>query len=156
MKRYIILFISIIIDGLISNFTLYNFNNITYFTPLCTVVCLVIIYDDKSFFKMLFLSSTLYGGLYMNNILLSYVLFYIVMVIIKCFKNVFKDNLFTVLFQIILVIFAYELVLFIVISLLSLDDLSMNDYIYKVTHSLIWNLMYGISIFYVYDKKVLN
>ena len=47
MKKYIFILISIIIDGLIPNITLFGFNNLTYFTPLCTLVSLVIIYDNR-------------------------------------------------------------------------------------------------------------
>jgi len=79
MKRYIILLISIIIDGMIPNITIYDFNNITYFTPLCTVISLVIIYNDKNFINLFLFSSIVYGSLYMSNILfhLYYLLLYL-------------------------------------------------------------------------------
>ena len=83
MKKIIILLISILIDGLITNITLYNFNNITYFMPMCTVVSLIFLYEDKDFLKLYLISSSVYGTLYINNLLFSFILFFIVISFIR-------------------------------------------------------------------------
>jgi len=153
MKRYIILLISIIIDGMIPNITIYDFNNITYFTPLCTVISLVIIYNDKNFINLFLFSSIVYGSLYMSNILLSFILFIIVLMVIKYLKKAFEDNLFTIILEIILVICIYEFIFFSITSFLYFNNFSFDNYLYKLTHSIIFNLLYGITIYYIYDKN---
>lgn len=153
MKKYIILLISIIIDGLIPNITLYKLNDLSYFTPLCTIVSLIFIYEDKEFIRLLLISSILYGGLYMSNILLTFILFFIVILVIKIFKKVFEDNIFTIIFQILLIVAIYDGFFFIITSLISVNNFNFDNYFYKLTHSIIFNILYGITIFYIYDKK---
>lgn len=150
MKKYIILIISILIDGIIPNLTLFNFNNLTYFTPLCTVTSLVIIYSDKSFVSLFLFSSIIYGTLYINNLLVAFTSFYIILLIIKYFKKIFEDNLIIILLECILIIFIYEFIQFLIYSL---GTFNLNDYFYKVVHSLFFNILYAITIFYIYDKK---
>lgn len=153
MKKYIILLISLIIDGLVPNITLFSFNNLTYFTPLCTITSLVIIYDDKKFIKLFLISSTLYGVLYMSNLLLAFILFFITMLVIKLMKRILSDNLFTIILQILLVITIYEGVFYIIYSLIFMNTFNINDYFYKISHSIVLNLLYGISIFYIYGEN---
>lgn len=152
MKKYIIIFISIIIDGLIPNITLYEINNLTYFTPLCTIVSLIFIYEDRLFFKLLFAISILYGMLYMNNVFLTFILFFIVMIVIKTFKRSFKDNLFTVVIQILLVIFVYDGLFYLINVLINNNTFDINVYLYKFLHTIIFNLFYGIILFYITEK----
>lgn len=152
MKKYIIILISIIIDGLIPNITLYEMNNLTYFTPLCTIVSLIFIYEDRFFFKLLFAISILYGMLYMNNVFLTFILFFIVMIVIKTFKRSFKDNLFTIVIQIFLVIFIYDGLFYLINILMSNVTFDIGTYLYKFLHSIIFNLFYGIILFYITEK----
>ncbi|MBQ7137149.1 MAG: hypothetical protein IJO43_04165 [Bacilli bacterium] len=156
MKKYIVLLISIILDGLISNISLYQINHLTYFTSLCTVISLVVVYNNEDFIKLLILSSVVYGGLYMSNILLSFVLFFAALMTIKYLKKELRDNLFTILLQFIIIIFVYDFILFFIMSFINVGHIGFNHYFYKITHSLLLNLLYGISIYFIYDKKVLN
>ena len=151
MKKYIILLISIIIDGLIPSLTLYQFNNLTFFTPLCTVVSLIVLYDKKNYIKLTIITSLLYGGLYMSNILLSFIMFFTIIFIIKFIKGIIEDNFFTIILQILIVLFLYDGLFLIINSTLGIVTFNINDYFYKVSHSIIFNLLYGISIFYIYD-----
>ena len=85
--KYLIILISIILDGLIPNITLFSFNNITYFTPVCTSISLIFLYsEDKKFYKILFFISMIYGSLYINNLILSITVFFLEVVFIKLFK----------------------------------------------------------------------
>lgn len=153
MKTYIILIISIIIDGLISNITLYQFNCLTYFTPLCTIVSLIFLYDDKNFVKVFLLSSILYGALYMSNMLLSFILFIIILLVIRMVKKLVKDNLPLIILQILLVVALYDGIFYFITSIVSMNKFSFDAYIYKLSHSIILNLLYGISLFFICDKK---
>lgn len=149
MKCLIIL-ISIILDGLIPNITLFNFNNLTYFTPICTATSLVFLYnEDKKFYWLLFLISIIYGSLYINNLLLSIMAFFLIFVFLKLFKRFFSDNFFTTIVQILLVIILWDLLFFLFNSILVTNVFLWNNYFYKVTHSILFNLVYGIVLFLV-------
>lgn len=154
MKKYLIILISIIIDGIIPNITLYNFNNITYFTPICTGISLIFLYeDDKFFYRLLFFTILLFGVLYINNLILSFVLFTIIFFIIKVFKYFFKDNFFTILIQILLVILCWDLMFFVIKSLIINNRFIWQDYFYKVSHSILFNLIYGVILFKLLKKS---
>jgi len=154
MKKYLIILISIIIDGLIPNITLYSFNNITYFTPICTGISLIFLYEDnKSFYRLLLFTCFLYGILYINNLILSFVLFISITLIIRIFKRFFKDNLFTILVQILLVIFTWDIIFFIVNSFVITNTFIWSNYFYKISHSIIFNVIYGIILFKICNKS---
>ncbi len=151
MKKIIILLISILIDGLITNITLYNFNNITYFMPMCTVVSLIFLYEDKDFLKLYLISSIVYGTLYMNNLLFPFILFFIVISFIKLLDKI-NNNCFIILIKIILVILLYDGIYFIFNSLIN-NTFILNNYIYKIEHSLILNLIYGVILYNITKKS---
>lgn len=159
MKKYLIMLISIIIDGLIPNITLYSFNNITYFTPICTGISLIFLYEDnKYFYRLLLFTMILFGTLYINNLILSFIVFISVIFIIRTFKSFFKNNLFTVFIQIILVVFSWDLIFFITKSLVINNYFIWKEYFYKVSHSVMFNLIYGALLFKLLKRhsKLMN
>ncbi len=154
MKKYIVFLISIIIDGLIPNITLFNFNNITYFTPLCTVVSLVFLYNDrKDFIKLWLMSSLIYGSLYIHNLFLSFILFFVILLVIKGLKRLFTDTLIINLIEVILVICIYDFIFFSIHSLIVVNHFIWKNYFYKILHSIIFIFIYGIILFFVFPKK---
>lgn len=150
--KYLIILISIILDGLIPNISLFNFNNITYFTPLCTAISIIFLCDDRKFNRILLLISIIYGSLYINNLLLSMIIFFVIFILIRIFKKFFRDNIFTIVIQILLVIIIWDLLLFLFNSLLVTNVFRWNNYFYKITHSILFNIIYGISLFIVLKK----
>lgn len=153
MKRYLILFLSILIDGLIGNLTVYSINNLSYFTPLCTVVSLVFLYDEKHFLWLFLFSSILYGGLYLSNLLLSFILFFVVMIAIKLCKHFLEDNFFTLLLQTIIIIVIYEFLFYGIASLLWFNSFKIDIFLYKLRHSIILNFLYSVFLYYVCNKN---
>lgn len=152
--KYIIILLSIVLDGLIPNITLFNFNNLTYFTPICTPISLVFLYgEDKKFYWLLFITSIIYGSLYINNLLLSILVFFLIFMFIKLFKRFFRDNFFTTIVQIILVIILWDLLFFLFNSILVTNMFLWINYSYKITHSILFNLVYGIVLFLVLKRK---
>jgi len=153
MKDKLIILISIIIDGIIPNITLFNFNNITYFTPICTGVSLVFLYkENKKFYLLLLYTIIVYAGLYINNLLLSGIVFFSIALMLKIFKKFFRDNMFTVVIQILLVIFLWDLIMFIFQSLFVVNSFLWGNYFYKITHSILFNIIYGIILFKICNK----
>jgi len=152
MKKIIILLISLLLDGLIPNITLYNINNLTYFTPMCTVICLIFLYNDKDFIKLYLQVSIIYGSLYMSNILLSFILFFCVMISIKLMKKILEDNLFIIILEILIVMTIFDGIYFLILSILT-SNFIFNNYLYKFTHSLLLNLVYGLILYKITKKS---
>lgn len=150
MKKLIILLVSLLIDGIVTNITLYSFNNITYLTPMCTIVSLIFLYDDKNFIKLYLSSSIIYGALYMNNLLFTLILFFIVIIFIKILNKI-NNNVLTILIKIILVIMLFDGISFILNSLVN-NTYILKNYVYKIEHSIIFNVIYGL-ILYKNTKK---
>ena len=138
MKKIIILLISLLLDGLIPNITLYNLNNLTYFTPMCTVICLIFLYNDKDFIKLYLEVSIIYGSLYMSNILLSFILFFCVITSIKLMKKIWEENLFVIILEILIIL---------------TSNFIFNNYLYKFTHSLLLNIIYGLILYKITKKS---
>lgn len=154
MKKYLIILVSILIDGLIPNITLFNFNNITYFTPLCTAVSLIFLYENnKTFYKLITFTIIIYAGLYVNNLILAIIIFIIIIYIIHVFKKCFKDNIFTVLIQVLIVICTWDLLFFLFDSIFIIKSFIWSNYLYKISHSLILNIIYGLILYKVFNEK---
>jgi len=143
----IIILISILLDGIIPHFTLFNFNNITYLTSMCTSISLIFLFNSKHFYKYLYFIIIFYGGIYINNMLLSAILFVVVSIFLYIFKHFFKDNFLNIIIQILLVIFLWDFVFFIYNTLIYKNIFIWNNYFYKVIHSIVFNLIYGIILF---------
>ena len=71
MLTSIILLISIILDGVLTNFLPYLVNDLSIFTPLLTVVSIFILYPlnrkkENKFFILIFIVGIIYDLLYTN------------------------------------------------------------------------------------------
>lgn len=153
MRKYLIIIIAIILDGLIPNITLFNFNNITYYSPICTGVSLIFLYnDDKTFYKLLLFCIFTYGTLYINNLFLSLTVFGLIFLFLKIIKKTFKDNFVTIVVQILLVVIIWDITFFIFYSLIE-KNFMWNNYFYKLGHSILFNIIYGIVLFKTLNKK---
>jgi len=148
MNKILILALSLIIDFLIPNITLYSFNNITYFFPMATVISLIFI-DD---YKLILISSIIYGALYTGNIVLSITLFFLISIFCYIYRKYFMKNLITIILQILIVIFLYDFLYFLIYSFVY-NQFIWNNLFYKVSHSLITNIIYGTTLYRLTLKR---
>ncbi len=154
MKKYLVLLISILLDGLITNITLYSFNNITYFMPLCTVTSLVFILNQNENNKKLFiLNVLLYSAFYMHNLILSFTIFLIIYYLIKIIKKIITVNKITLFLEVIIIIAIYEFILFFIYSLILSKNFIIDNYWYKLSHSIIINIIYSFILYLLFYKN---
>ena len=90
----IIIIVSLLLDGLLTNILPYTVNNLSIFTPMFTILIPIIIYpfylkEEKKYLITLIITGIIYDIFYTN--LLFYnaiVLFIFGLIIIKLYKNI--------------------------------------------------------------------
>ncbi len=121
----IILLISLILDGILTNFLPYLVGDLSIFTPLFTLTVIFLIYPlfrkkELDYFILVFITGIIYDLLYTN-------LLFLIIILYETFTGI------------ILVIF-------------NMVPVTISKIIYKITHSLIINIIYGELIYLIINK----
>ena len=148
----IIIIISLLLDGLLTNFFPYV-GSLSIFTPLLTVVAISIVYPlfrkkENKYLLTLFIVGIIYDLLYTNLYFIDGVLFFIIgLISIKLYKYLEIDN-FKILLLTLIVIVVYEVLLFLIIFVFRITDVTLFRLIYKISHTILLNILYG-EILYI-------
>lgn len=150
----IILLISIVLDGILSNFLPYLVNDLSLFTPMLTVIAIFIIYPffrkkEKNYFIIIFIVGMIYDLLYTNLLFFNGVLFLIIgFISLEIYKN-FEISYLKLIIYLILIISAYEILTGIILLVFNMVPVTLYKVLYKITHSLILNVIYGELIYLI-------
>jgi len=148
MLKIAIIIISLILDGIFSNILPYIPGNLSIFTPLLTLVSIIIIYPlykkkEKDDLVTCFLTGIIYDLLYTNLLFFNGLLFTLLgLIIIFSIKN-FGISYIKLLLYVIAVITIYEISNALIIIIFNLVPITFNDLIYKIIHSLLLNVIYA-------------
>lgn len=148
MIPLIIITLSLIIDGILSNIFPYTINNLSLFTPLLTLISIYLIYPfykkkEQKYMITLFLTGIIYDLLYTNLIFYNAIIFTIIGIISKYIYKHYEINYLNIIIQIILIVTIYELLNALIIILFNLVPMSISRLFYKITHSLLLNIIYS-------------
>ena len=150
--KIIILVISFLLEGVISNFVPVN----GFLAPLFTLTALIIIYPlfDESFeyYKYAFITGLAYDLFYTDTIVFHAIIFTFMSFLITRLNLVLSDNYVNVLIIIAICILVYRVItygLLILVSSMSFDFLSL---VFSILKSLIINLIYSVILFFVVKK----
>ena len=150
--KIIILVISFLLEGDISNFVPVN----GFLAPLFTLTALIIIYPlfDESFeyYKYAFITGLAYDLFYTDTIVFHAIIFTFMAFLITRLNLVLSDNYVNVLIIIAICILVYRVItygLLILVSSMSFDFLSL---VFSILKSLIINLIYSVILFFVVKK----
>ena len=150
--KIIILVISFLFEGVISNFVPVN----GFLAPLFTLTALIIIYPlfDESFeyYKYAFITGLAYDLFYTDTIVFHAIIFTFMAFLITRLNLVLSDNYVNVLIIIAICILVYRVItygLLILVSSMSFDFLSL---VFSILKSLIINLIYSVILFFVVKK----
>lgn len=154
---YIITTISFLLDGLLSNFMPYNLNNISSFTPLFTVISLVLIYplfnnQNKYYLVYAFLLGIIYDLTYTDTMLFNGMLFLIIAYIIKFIYAYFVDNIYNSVSIGIVILTLYIIISYGVLSLLNYVEFNIVYLFYKIIKTIILNVLYNLVSYFIIDK----
>lgn len=150
----VILVFSFILDGVLTNFLPYGVNNLSFFTPLITMVVLVIIYDlfyhnEKKYLILCFITGLIYDLFYTNLLFFNGFLFLLMgFIVIKLYKMIGFSYL-RILLHLLIVIIMYEVCFSLIIIIFNLVPMSIDRLIYKIEHTLLLNLIYGEVIYFI-------
>lgn len=160
MLGIIILIISIYLDGFITLYLPYLPGGLSIFTPMLTIVSIFIIFPlyrkkEKQYFITLFIVGIIYDLLYTNLLFYDALVFlFLGLIIRKIYKDFTVEHI-KLSIHIILLIIIYELLFSFFIIVFNLVPISLSKIIYKITHSILLNIMYG-ELLYTIIKHLPN
>lgn len=154
MIALITIIISILLDGILTNYLPFMENNLSIFTPLLTVVSLFVIYPlydkkEKKYEKTAFIIGLVYDLLYTNLLFLHAIIFLILSLLIKKIYKTFPIDMVRVIIFISILIISYELLMGLIIWIFQLTPITIQKLIYKISHSLVLNIIYGEILFII-------
>ena len=168
MIAVIILIISFLLDGILTNFLPYTVGNLSIFTPYLTIVALIIVYQfyyhkDKKYLLTAFILGILYDLFYTNLLFFNGLVFVLIAYIVIKWYKVTGFNIVSVLIYITVLISLYELIFAGMVLIFDLVPISINKILYKISHSLVLNLIYGEILYLIillipkkYKKLMIN
>ena len=151
--------ISILIDLLLINIYRITDLNLNYFYPMFTISSLVYLcnlYSNanrKNYYYFVLIIAIIYDTLVTNNLLITISLFELTALINVKIKKVLSNNLFNNILRTILSILIYDFLFHFLLVIVSYQELNITKVIYKVSHSLIINIIYVSIMFFVLKNK---
>ena len=152
MIKYLIIIFSLILDGILSNFL--PVINLSYFTPLLTVTSIFIIYpfyqkNEKKYYITALIIGIIYDLLYTNLLFFNGILFVLISLITRLiYKNLNVSFLKNIIY-IMIIIVIYESSTALIYMIFNLVPVTLNRLVYKITHSLILNIIYTELIYLI-------
>lgn len=144
----IIVIFSLLLDGILTNFLPYMVQDLSFFTPMLTLVSLILIYPFfkkrlRKYFIICFVTGIVYDLLYTNLLFLNGLLFLVTGILTMLFYRYFEVRYFTLILAIVVMICLYECLTVSIIFLFQLVPVSFGRLFYKISHSLLLNIIYG-------------
>ena len=150
--KAIIVIISFLLEGIVSNFVPIN----GFLAPLFTLVALIIIYplfDEASeYYKYAFVTGLAYDLFYTDTILFHAIIFCFMAFIITRLNLVLSDNYLNILIIMGICILIYRVITYSLLVLVSSMAFDFIALISSVLKSLIINLIYSALLFFVVKK----
>ena len=149
----IVLTISLLLDGILTNFLACMPNDLSLFTPLLTVASIFIIYPfyrkkEKKYYLHMFLLGIIYDLFYTNLLFWNGLLFLGMAFLSKIIHKNFEIGCLRLIFYIAIEIIIYECLNVSIIWVFHLVPITFSKLFYKITHSLLLNILY-IEFIYI-------
>lgn len=160
----IILIISFLIEGLLSNYLSSTINDMNIFSTLYTLIALVVIYpyfyNEKKYYILLIVFGILMDVVYTNTFMMNLILFLIISLIVKFLNFILPENILMANIRAIIAILSYHVLSFIILKIINyntypislLYDICVNSILMTVIYT---SILYFISkyFFIKFDKK---
>lgn len=154
MLPNIIVLISLLLDGILNNTLPYMKDNLSFFTPLITIISLLIVYPfyykkNSKYYLTAIILGLIYDLLYTNMLFLNSILFLAIALLIQIIYKNIELNYLNIILYIILTIITYEISQYILIIIFNLTSITINQLFYKISHSLLLNIIYGELLYLI-------
>lgn len=147
----ILLLISIMLQGIISNYFGYIYDSITLFSTVYVLITLLILNpyfeNKKKYFALLIIAGLIMDITYTDIFLLNTCLFMVSYYLSKTFHFFFPYNWITISISNLLSIFTYHIITFIFLTLLSYDSYTIWTLLKILTHSILMTIIYSNIIY---------
>lgn len=152
----IIVIISCLIQGTMSNYLGYTYVDLSLFSTIYILIALLILKpyftNEKKYFILLIVSGIIMDIVYTNTFILNTCLFILCYYFSKTFHFFFPYNLFTINISNLLAIFLYHIVSFLFLFILQYDNYTIGVLLKILSHSIIMtiaytSILYGITAF---------
>lgn len=157
MIPIILIIISILFDGLLTNYLPYLVNDLSIFTPLLTVTILFLICpfyrkNHKNYYITTFIVGLIYDSFYTNLLFFNAILFLIIgLLSMYIYKN-YEVSYLRLIIYIVIIISLYEILTGIILFTFRIVPVTPIKVIYKITHSLLINILYGEIVFFILNR----
>ena len=156
MISIIIMTISFILDGILSNYLPYI--DLSLFTPLLTLISIFIVYPfykkkEANYYITIIILGILYDLFYTNLLFFNAGLFLLIGYITRIIYKNLEISIIKLILYLIIIIIIYESTSALIILLFNLVPVTMTKVIYKITHSILLNVIYG-EIIYILLKLI--
>ena len=157
MLGIIIILISLILDGLLTNYLPYLVNDLSLFTPLFTLISISLLYPyyrkkEKEFFITIFITGFIYDLFYTNLLFINGLLFLLIGYLSKFIYRRYEIDYFKLIIYITLIVVVYESSLVLIILIFNLVPVTLTKLLYKISHSLILNIIYGELLYFILNN----
>jgi rod shape-determining protein MreD len=153
----IIVIVSLLLDGILTNYLPYLVNDLSLFTPLLTVITIFLIYPFyrkkvNKYYISAFIIGFIYDLFYTNLLFFNAILFLIIAVISNYIYKNFEVTYLKLIIYLVLIITIYETLTCLIILIFNLVPVTFTKLVYKILHSLILNIIYGEIIYLIINK----
>ena len=150
----IIIIVSLILDGILSNFLPYLYTNLSIFTPLFTLISIFMIYPffkkkEKTYFILIFIVGIIYDLFYTNLLFFNGVLFVTIGLLIKYIYKTYEITPLRLILYIIVLVTAYESLTGLILLIYNVVPVTFYKVFYKIINSLLLNIIYAELIYLV-------
>lgn len=154
MLPIVIVLISLLLDGFLTNILPYTVENLSLLTPSLTLISLLLIYPfyrkkEMKYTILILITGVIYDLLYTNLLFFNAILFYIVIKVMQYIYKKYEINYFIIIINTIIAITTYELLQVIIISIYNLYPITLYSLIYKIKSSLLLNIIYAELIYFI-------
>lgn len=154
MIPIVLIIISLILDGVLTNYLPYLVNDLSYLTPLFTLISIFIIYpfyhkNIKKYLLIVFIIGFIYDLFYTNLLFFNAVIFLLIGLISMFIQKNLESGPIKLIFYTIIIISIYELTQGMILYVYNLFPITLSKIIYKITHSLIINIIYTELVYFI-------
>ena len=154
----IYLIISTIIDLLLSTNITNIYQNLNYFFPLILITSLPISYlltkNKIIFFIAIIIIGIIYDLLYSDIPLINLYFLILLTLLTKIFYQNKKPTTLNITILTLIGVITYDLYLSLILILTKTQNITINDIVYKETHSLILNIIYLILSLIILKSRI--
>lgn len=150
----IILIVSFFLDGILTNFLPYVVGDLSLFTPMITIVALVLIYPFfvkklKNYFILCFVTGFCYDLMYTNLLFYNGMLFLVLGFITMALYRYIRTSWISIILYVVVIIASYECLNAFIIFSFQLVPITFSKLLYKILHSLLFNIIYAEIIYFI-------